>query len=376
MKILFDALGLPSYGGAKTSALGWIYEIAVQEVDHEFIAVLSEREPILEEVANLEQHVAPPMGRLKVRVWAQCHIPYMVRTCDVDLVHFTKNHGCFFLPCPTVITVNDLNRLYYPRMFSHVDVFYWKTLQRLLFKQMSRIIAISKNTKRDILRFYGLPDEKVKVIYPAVSPIFQEPHTSVDKASPLLQRYGIRLPYILSVGGFAVHKNVYTALRAFYTLLAQGYLSDYTFVIVGEQVHTHNDQRLFELAAQHQNKQICFTGSVETKVLPLIYSRASLFIYPSLYEGFGIAPLEAMACGVPVLASRAGSLPEVLGDAAYLVEDALDVAGFAEAMLEMLSNSATWKRYRLQGLENVRRFSWAQTARQTLALYQTLVHNA
>jgi len=336
---------------------------------------VSARELALEGLANLEQLVVPPSGRFGVRIWAQMHLPQIVRTHNIDLMHFTKNHGSFSIPRPTVITINDLNRLHYPAMFSRVDVLYWRTVQRALLKSVGRVIAISENTKRDLTHFYHLPSEKIHVIYPAPSPRFRSREAVSKGISEVLQKYDIQSPYILSVGGMAVHKNVYTTLRAFCALLDQGYLADYVFAIVGERFHTHNDQRLFDLAEQHGSAQIRFTGVVDDEDLPSIYAGASLFVYPSLYEGFGIAPLEAMACGVPVLASRAGSLPEVLADAAWMVEDATDVNGVAEGMLQVLTDSRTWKQFRKRGLKNVDRFSWSQTAQRTLELYRQLVRD-
>ena len=375
MRILFDALGLPPYGGAKSSAIGWIRSVAEARPGYQFVAVVSRQEPDLVGLANLEQLIAPPAGRFGVRAWAQRHLPRLVRESHVDLVHFAKNLGSFLLPCPTVITINDLNRLRYPSMFSRVDVLYWQTVQRALFRRVDQIIAISENTKLDLLQYYHLPADKVQVIYPAISPRFGYQSATIAANLAVLQKYELQAPYVLSVGGLAMHKNIHAALRAFASLRAQGHLSEYTFVIVGEGFHTHNDQRLLELTSRVGKQTIRLTGAVDDADLPLIYASASLFVYPSLYEGFGIAPLEAMACGVPVLASRAGALSEVLGDAAWSVEDATDVEAIAAGMLMLLTDASTRTQFQERGLKNAKRFSWAQTAEKTLALYQCLLQD-
>lgn len=373
MRVLFDVLGLPPYGGARSSALGWIRSVAEDGSDHQFFALVSNFEPALESLENLEQLRAPVSHRFAVRAWAQVRLPQLVRAHGIDLVHSAKNHGCFLVPCPAVITINDLNRLHYPAMFSRVDVLYWRTVQYALLKNVEQVIAISENTKQDLMHFYRLPPEKIEVIYPAVDAVFRGQQLTEAGVSKALEKYGVRRPYILSVGGMAVHKNVYTALRAFYCLVERDCLSDLTFAIVGERFHTHNDQRLFDLAAQEGDGRVCFTGLVADEDLPSIYAGASLFVYPSLYEGFGLAPIEAMASGVPVLASRAGSLPEVLDGAGWLVEEPTDVDAVAEGMLQILTDVSTWEQFRELGLESARRFSWSETASQTLELYQRLV---
>ena len=373
MRVVFDALGLQESGGAKFSALGWMQNVALQGKADQFLTIVSRPEPELEGLDNLEQIVAPVSGRFAVRVWAQTQLSRIVKVSGADLLHFTKNHGVLRPSQPCVITVNDLNRLYYPSMFSRVDVVYWKTIQRLVFRSVDRIIAISHSTKRDLLKFYRVPAEKIDVIYPAVSSRFQRRNLDQAKLSHVLETYGVRPPYILSVGGMASHKNVYTTMRAFYALREAGGLSGHTFVMVGERLHTHNDPRLFELAEQHANEGVDFLGLVKGEDLPYLYAGASLFVYPSLYEGFGLAPLEAMSAGVPVLSSQAGSLPEVLGDAAWQVEHPRDVDECAEAMLQILTQPSVWQELQERGFTNAARFSWSQTAQRTLALYEELI---
>jgi glycosyltransferase involved in cell wall biosynthesis len=197
---------------------------------------------------------------------------------------------------------------------------------------------------------------------------------SAETRQSVLQKYNIHPPYILSVGGMAEHKNVYTALQAFYSLLGQEILSDYTFVIVGDQVHTHNDKRLFELANQRHHQQVRFTGLVGDEEIPYIYKGASLLVYPSLYEGFGLVALEAMRCGVPVLAARLGSIPEVVGDAACFLDAPLDVTQFAETLAALLTDPRRLADMRARGLKRSLAFTWEATAAQTLALYDEVCH--
>jgi len=270
-----------------------------------------------------------------------------------------------------VVTILDMNRFKILRGYSRLDSFLWRTVQPLLLRNTDRIVAISENTRRDLIEYYQLPAEKIQVIYPAVSSEFRR-DVPTEAVRRVLQKTGICPPYVLSVGGLATHKNVYTALRAFCSLVDRGDLTGHTFVIVGGDFHTPADHRLRELAAERDGDSVLLAGVVAEEDLPAVYAGASLFVYPSLYEGFGIAPLEAMACGVPVLASRSGSLPEVLADAALVVEDVTDVEAVAEGMLRLLTDSVARELFKERGLKNTGRFSWAATAQQTLHMYRQL----
>lgn len=376
MKIGVDALGLWPTGGARNATLGWLKALAECDPSVEYVVFVTEYEDELGTFPNLHQRVVSGLGtRLRLRLWAQICLPILFRREQVHLVHFMKNMSVFGAPHPRVTTVLDMNRFRVPSGFSKLDIFLWHRVQPYLLQGMDRIVAISENTKQDLVRFYGLPSDRIEVIYPSFSSRFHEHNILPEKLPHVLRKYGIRSPYMLSVGGLAVHKNVYTALRAFLSLIGKGHLADYTFVIVGEQSHTHVDERLLGLASQHGEFRVRLTGAVNEDDLLYIYAGASLFLYPSLYEGFGIAPLEAMSCGVPVLASTAGPLPEVLAGSARMIDLVTDVDAVAEGMLEILSDPHIWGELRERGLENARRFSWTRTAQQTLDLYWQLARD-
>jgi len=370
MRIAVDALGLPPYGGARSSALAWLTALAELDRDNEYIVFLSRREAILRQFSNLDQRVVPASGRFLPRVWAQVSLPGIVRRERIDLVHFMKNLGAFFVPCASILTINDLTRLAFPKMFSRVDVAYWKLLQPLLLNRVDGIIAISESTKRDIISWFRVPEEKVIVIYPAQRALFRvlNDRANVDK---MRSKYKLS-NMILYVGGMAVHKNLITLIKAFF-LLKQGKGIPHRLVVVGGQYHTHNETRVLDLVSDWGPQEVIFTGVVSDEDLVALYNAADLSVLPSLYEGFGLVALEAMACGVPVVASRAGALPEVIGDAGILVDNPTNESELAAAMDRVLSDQALKQKLMAAGLQRASHFSWENTAQSTLEVYQEIV---
>lgn len=369
MRIAVDALGLPPYGGARSSALAWLTALAELDRDNEYIVFLSRKEAILERLSNLDQRIVRASGRFLPRVWAQICLPRIVRRERIDLVHFMKNLGTF-VPCKSVLTINDLTRLAFPKMFSRVDVAYWKLLQPLLLNRVDGIIAISESTKRDIISWFRVPEEKVAVIYPAQRALFRVlvDRTNVDK---IRSKYKLS-NMILYVGGLAVHKNLITLVKAFF-LLQQEKGIPHRLVVVGGQYHTHNETRVIDLVNKCGLQEVIFTGVVPDEDLVALYNAADLFVLPSLYEGFGLVALEAMACGVPVIASRAGALTEVIGDAGILVDNPTDESELAVAMYQVLSDQALKQKLMAAGLRRAGHFSWESTAQSTLKVYQEVV---
>jgi len=374
VRIAIDALGLPPYGGARSSALAWLTALAELDRDNEYIVFLSRREAILERFSNLDQRIVRTSSRFLPRVWAQVNLPRIVRREEIELVHFMKNLGAFFLPCKSILTINDLTRLVFPKMFSQIDVTYWKLLQPLFLNHVTGIIAISESTKRDIITWFRVLEEKVTVIYPAQGASFRvlNDKMSVEK---IRSKYNLSHNIILYVGGMAVHKNLITLVKAFF-LLKYDRKIRHKLVIVGGQYHTHNDVRVLDLVKERDSRDVIFTGVVPDEDMPLIYNAADLVVLPSLYEGFGLVALEAMACGVPVIASHTGALPEVVGGAGILVDSPTDEHELAAAILRVLDDKALRQEMISRGLERAQSFSWKRTACSTLAYYQEIVKGA
>jgi glycosyltransferase involved in cell wall biosynthesis len=228
------------------------------------------------------------------------------------------------------------------------------------------VIAVSECTKRDAIRFYRIPEEKITVIYEGVNPRFRP--ASPEAIAAVRARYGLPERFILYVGTIEPRKNLTTLLEAFHHLLAT---YDLRLVIVGKKgwLYERFFRRLRELGLENR---VLFTGYVPDEDLPAIYSAADLFVFPSLYEGFGLPVLEAMACGTPVICSNTSSLPEVAGDAALLV-DPTDARALTGAMEQVLTNERLWATLRAKGMERARGFTWEKAAYRTWEVYQQVI---
>lgn len=287
---------------------------------------------------------------------------------SLDLLHMT-----YIVPpvcaMPTVVTIHDISFEAYPETFSRKDRFLLRWGVPFSARRAARVIAVSEYTKRDLIRRYGLPEEKIRVTYEAAAPMFH-PVKDQTRLEAARRRYGICAPYILSVGNLQPRKNLLTLLEAFRVAKAEGGLP-HRLVVVGKQGQ-RGALLPREVSARGLDGEVIFTGYVPTEDLPSLYSGAALFVYPALYEGFGLPPLEAMACGAPVIASNAASLPEVLGDGAWLV-DPRAIGGFVSAMRQVLGDPAIARRLSERGLARARQFSWDRTARQTVEVYEEVL---
>jgi len=242
-------------------------------------------------------------------------------------------------------------------------------VQPHMVRAADRVIAISQQTAQDLQRCYGLSPEKIRVIYPAYDPRFRP--LPAEEAARVRAQYGLGERFILHVGSISRKKNLLTLLRAFERLAARGYPGQ--LVLVGRQYGKGYDHAFFAyLASSPYRERVRFTGAVPDADLPAIYNAAEVMVFPSLHEGFGIVPLEAMACGTPVITSSAGALPEVVGEGGILLPAADDFEALAEAAWMLLNDPAQRAAWAARGLAWAQRYSVEEAARQTLAVYAEL----
>lgn len=288
------------------------------------------------------------------------------------IVHLPNQHlGRYgnFLKIPYIITVHDLIRYFdlkgYGTYIHHPnlrDKFYL-SLDYKGIKKAVRIIAVSQATKNDLMHYLGIPDEQISVVYLGVD------HTTFRPSS---QASEFEHPYILFVGSEHPRKNLPTLLRAFKGLKEQPRFKDLKLVKVGKAGGKETDfrrQTIKVIDSLNLNGRVIFTEAVSEESLRAYYSNAKCLVLPSLYEGFGFPPLEAMACGCPVITSDSSSLPEVVGEAAIKVPPQ-DIEGLAEALKKVLTNQELRKSLIAKGKAQAVKFSWDQAAEKTLEVYK------
>jgi len=297
----------------------------------------------------------------------------ILRHLRCDLVHIPH---LFWLPrqlpCPYVMTVHDvLDHMYrahdrsQPRRAMH---FY---LTRKAMRDAARIFAVSKYTKSEIEKLFGIPGSRIEVVYNAIDERFLRGHTTEGDRQLLAERYLVNSPFLLYAGRISPHKNLVRIIEAFSALKAQlekdGKFPDLKLMIIGDELSKHPDLRRTVIRGGVQN-DVRFMGFVPIEVLRIFYDAAKVFVFPSLYEGFGLPPLEAMAHGTPVVTSNTSSLPEVVEKAAVLVNPE-NVFEIMRALRRVLLDQALRDKLKQRGYEQVQKFSWELSARHLLRTY-------
>jgi len=307
-------------------------------------------------------------------VWSNLHAPYCIRTQGIEVYHAVDNLGLpLFVPkgdARYVLTVHDLVPLRFPSSVSWKHRWYFRVALGHLVQLADVIIVDSEATKKDLLGVYPSLKPRIEVIYLGVDHKRFFPAAGWRRGDELRRKYQIRdEPYILFVGVLEPKKNLPSLLRAFGRLRGTWKDGrDYQLILAGPKGWMVEE---ILAVAEEMGFQgwVSIPGAIEDEDLPALYCGAEVFVFPSIYEGFGLPPLEAMACGVPVITSDTSSLPEVVGDAAITVAPA-DVEGLAAAMRRVLEDQTLREDMRQKGLKRVQSFSWEKTARQTLKVYE------
>jgi glycosyltransferase involved in cell wall biosynthesis len=296
-------------------------------------------------------------------------LSYKARRLKLDLFHAPHYVLPFFLPCPAVVTVHDLIHLIFPQYLPNIWArFYARHVIGRGVKRAKRVITVSRSSKDDILHFFRLPEDKIEVIYNGVAPEFLK-SSKKEELTKIRRKYGLDEPFILFVGNLKPHKNLKRLISSFARVSQR--ISEITLVVVGDELHNHPEleEKIEELRLKGRVRFFGFTDRDELKCL---YQLAELLLFPSLYEGFGLPPLEAMAIGTPVVASNISSIPEVVADAALLV-DPYDEEMIAANVLKLLAEESLRNKLIERGRERAALFSWRETAELTLKVYNQVL---
>ncbi len=294
--------------------------------------------------------------------WDQVTLPIMLRRDGIDLFFSPYDKGPVLTRVPLIITIHDLIPCLFPEGWR--DKFLYTLSRRLMARKASMLITVSEYSKKDLVRVWKVPEERIRVIPCSVSPHFHP----MDQGSveEVKSEYGIEGEYLLYVGNFKAHKNLSLLLKA-YAMLPMKIRETHTLVLAGGG----KDLSTLQGTARKLGirERLILTGHVPDHHLPALYSGARLFLFPSLYEGFGLPVIEAMACGTPVISSKASSLPEVAGDAGIMVdpEKPEEMAG---AIKMLLSNQTLQRELRHRGLKRAELFRIERIAPRFLGVIE------
>ena len=371
MRIAFDATGIPRLmAGAAVYTCELARALAAVDSENEY--VIFARGTHFDDLPAMR----PGVRVLKVRapsrplrlLWEQTVLPWRLRQLRIDVLH-SPHHTTPLAPCGyrRVVTFHDLTFFLLPERYPTTRRLYFQTMTRLSARVAAAVIVPSEAVKGDVMRILGLPRERVFVIPEAAGPAFHPQDAVAIEA--VRRRYGLEGPFLLSVGSLEPGKNRERLLQAFARLRARGLT--HTLVVAGQRAWRYEGEA--PLAQQlGLADSVRFLGHVPQADLPALYSAAEVFVFPSLYEGFGLPALEALACGTPVVSSNVSALPEVVGDAALQVPP-LDVEALTDAMERLLRDDGLRSDLRERGLARAAQFSWEKAARQTVEVYQRVV---
>jgi len=315
---------------------------------------------------------AVPASRLQRVLYEQAVYPALIRRYDIDIFLGTCNVLPLFKPCPSVVVLQSLQYFLFPNGFSWMRRKYLSSLVPLSLRRADAVIAVSESAKRDAIQLTGIPPEKIWVVYHGVSHAVQQAVTSDDEKvrCGARQRYSDGRPYILAISTLYHFKNYERLVKAF-CLLKEQYALPHRLVIAGQDADLTLDH-LLSIAERHGRREdlVCLGGVPHDQVATL-YKGADLLAYVSLYETFGHPVIEAMMSGCPVVTSNTSSLPEVAGDAAYLV-DPYSIEEVVDGIYRVLTDSSLRSQLTERGFRRSSEFTWYKTARETLKVLESV----
>ena len=364
MRIGIDARKLHDFG-IGTYIRNLLRQLARLDQQTEFV-ILSRPEDVFTLATLGDNFRAVPETSGNYSIAEQVRIPLALRRERVTLFHAPHYVLPPLVGCQSVVTIHDCIHLMFPQYLPNkMALAYARTSIGLAARRATRVMTVSESSKRDILRFVDTQPEKIDVIYNAYDERFAIEPREEDVAR-VRERYQLHDPFVLYAGNVKPHKNLERLIEAFYLVRKSG-LDDLKLVLIGDDISKYSALR----RAVHQyqlHKYVRFLGYMPEETLGVMYRLASVFVFPSLYEGFGLPPLEAMASGTPVVTSNVSSLPEVAGDAAVLV-DPYEPQAIADGIYRVLTDERLRRDLVLKGIARAGQFSWEQSVRRVRRIY-------
>ncbi len=369
MRIGIDARKLHDFG-IGTYIRNLLRQLARLDRQTEFVVLC--RPDDREGLSSLGENFRPvPETSKNYSISEQIRIPLALMREQVTLFHAPHYVLPPLVPCRSVVTIHDCIHLMFPQYLpSRFALAYARTSIELAARRATRIMTVSESSKRDILRFVDVKPDKIDVIYNAFDERFGVEPREEDVVR-VRERYQLHDEFVLYAGNVKPHKNLERLIEAFDLVRKRG-LDHLRLVLIGDEISKYAGLR--RAVHQHQlHKYVRFLGYLPEETLAVMYRLAGIFVFPSLYEGFGLPPLEAMASGTPVVTSNVSSLPEVAGDAAVLVDPYLPQA-IADGIHTVLTDETLRRSLRQKGLARAAQFSWEQSVRRVLDIYRDAAH--
>lgn len=368
LKIAFDASTISTQGGPRTYALGLLDALLKVDQGDEYVVFYND--PVhLGRFPAAKEIVLPGKSPL-ARLWREHYLlPRACRKEKVDLLHCPKSAIPLFSPCPTVVTLHDLIPLRHPETEKFAARVYWNIQIPIAARRSSFIITDSEHARQEIIEDYQVDPARITAVMLGFNPDMLEKRESRD-AEAVRAKYALPETYILYVGTIQPRKNIDTLIEAYYRL--SGKRADMPKLVIAGRKGWLYDKLFARINELRLTEKIIFTGFVPDEELPYIYDGAKLFVYLSFFEGFGLPPLEAMACGVPVVTSDTTSLPEVVGDAGITVPPS-NVEAVAAAITRLLDEPGYASSLSCLGRKRAELFSWEAAAIETVKIYQAVL---
>lgn len=352
--------------GVQTLLRGFLRGLSEISHEHEIVLFVDLHQSLPASLNTRQIQIEPISPKTNFSIgrffWDHIAVGRACRHLEIDALYAPAHVRPAYAPCPVVVMVPDMMYHRFPEYWDWSDQTYFRIAVSTLTSRATRIVALSQSTKRDILSYLSIPEEKIEVVYPGVPQGFEPLPPRVSKK--IRSEYNLRRPFILFVGSFHPRKNLNGLLDAFEEIADR---CPHDLIIAGSRWDNEKiKQRIQESPVAQRIRSV---GFVPDGDLPLFYNEADLFVYPSLFEGFGFPVLEALACGCPTITTNVSSLPEAAGNAAFLVQPG-NTRMLGDAIYQMLTDSDQKVQLQKRALEQAQRFSWTKSASAILDLLE------